>query len=177
VQLPRLPPAPVRHLVRVTASCALANARCATDALALAVQDRRALAPTDAEPAPGDLVALTRPQCRALLATRSVGRLAYVARAGVPDIAPVNYELDGEDLLVRSGPGPKLQAAERGDVVAFEVDDLDERARSGWSVVVVGRARRVPAPADTAGPTPWSSGPRRHLVRITPTRVTGRRLA
>ena len=135
-----------------------------------------ALAPV-ADARPGDLTALSAEECRALLATRSVGRLAYVARAGVPDIAPVTYVLDGGDVVLRSGPGPKLQAAERGDTVAFEVDDLDEEAHTGWSVVVVGRARRVPASAGLAAPEPWSSGPRRHLVRITPVRVTGRRLA
>ena len=173
--LSRLAPAPLVSLVRTSTASALANARSATDALAVAVQDRRDLAPVP-DGSPGGLAVLTRAECSALLATRSVGRLAYVARAGVPDIAPVNYVLDGDDVVVRSGPGPKLQAAERGDVVAFEVDDLDEGARTGWSVVVVGRARRVPVPADGTGPEPWSAGPRRHLVRITPTRVTGRRL-
>lgn len=150
---------------------ALDNARSAGEAIAQAVADRRALAP-----GPGGLAALDEAECLRLLATRSVGRLAYVARAGTPDIAPVNYVLDGRDVLVRSGPGPKLQAAERGDRVAFEVDDLDEQVRAGWSVVVAGRARVVP-PAEAARldlPEPWSQGPRRHVVRISG-RVTGRR--
>ena len=171
-------------LVRAATTSALDNARAATGALSLAVQDRRGLAPhpADGEPAePGHLTVLARAECLALLATRSVGRMAYVARAGVPDIAPVNYALDGDAVLVRSGPGPKLQAAERREVVAFEVDDLDEDGHRGWSVVVVGRAATVPA-AQVAQlgerlPEPWSSGPRRHVLRITPTRVTGRRLA
>ena len=167
-------------LVRAVTTSALDNARAATGAVRLAVQDRDALAPRadDEAAARGDLALLSRAQCRALLATRTVGRLAYVARAGVPDIAPVNYALDGDDVLVRSGPGPKLQAAQRGDVVAFEVDDLDEDGRTGWSVVVVGRASVVrPGQQAADGPVPWSNGPRRHLLRITPARVTGRRLA
>ena len=108
-----------------------------------------------------------------------MGRIAYVARAGLPDIVPVNYVLDGEDVLVRSGPGPKLQAAERGDMVAFQVDDIDEGQHTGWSVVVVGRARRLSAAEQNRVervPKPWAVGPRSHLVRITPTRITGRRL-
>lgn len=85
----------------------------------------------------------------------------------------------GDKVLVRSGPGPKLQAAERGDMVAFEVDDIDEEQHTGWSVVVVGRTRRLSAAEQNRVelvPTPWAVGPRLHLVRITPTRITGRRL-
>lgn len=78
-------------------------------------------------------------------------------------------------LTAGAGPGPKLQAAERRELVAFEVDDVDEEAHTGISVVVVGRASREPDEED--GPTPWADGPRRHLVRIRPTRVSGRRLS
>ena len=45
----------------------------------------------------------------------------------------------------RARPGPKLKAAERGDAVALEVEDIDEEQHTGWSVVVVGRARRLSA--------------------------------
>ncbi|HWG93418.1 MAG TPA: pyridoxamine 5'-phosphate oxidase family protein [Mycobacteriales bacterium] len=150
---------------------ALGNARAACAALGLAREDRASVA--------GGLRVLDEDECLALLARRTVGRLAYVARAGVPDVTPVNYLLDGRDVLVRSAPGPKLQAAERGDVVAFEVDDLDEDAQAGWSVVLVGRARRLSAAeaARTPAPVPWSDGVRRHVVRISPTRITGRALA
>lgn len=92
---------------------------------------------------------------------------------------PVNYRLHDGRVLVRSGPGPKLQAAERGDVVAFEVDEIDQDARSGRSVVVVGRARRLTtaeAQALEGGPEPWAAGPRRHVLAVDLRRVTGRRL-
>jgi uncharacterized protein len=152
------------------------NARSALAALRLAVADRSALAPRETEQ-PGWLSEIPRDEALTLLAGRTLGRLAYVGRAGQPDVVPVNYTLDGEDVLFRTGPGPKLQAAEREDVVAFEVDDVDEQARSGWSVVVVGRARLEPVAPDAGrGPEPWAGGPRRHLVRIVPVRVTGRRL-
>ena len=168
----------VARLARTAAGSALGNARAATDVIGLARRDRAALAPSGSDLEPGDLGLLVEPECLRLLGSRSVGRLAYVARAGVPDIAPVNYALDGRDLLVRTGPGPKLQAAERREVVAFEVDDLDDDAHSGWSVVVVGRAERLSPDqaAAVAAPEPWSNGPRRHVVRIRPTRITGRRL-
>ena len=92
---------------------------------------------------------------------------------------PVNYALDGEDVVIRSGPGPKLQAGERQDLVAFEVDDLDEAAHTGWSVTLVGRASRLTAAERervTVRPSPWASGPRLQLLRITAVRIDGRRL-
>jgi len=163
---------------------ALANARTAVESISAAVAERaelmRLLVHDDRpDEHPGDLIALSRVACLDLLRTRSVGRLAYVARAGVPDVVPVNYVVDGEDVLIRSGPGPKLQAAERGDLVAFEVDDIDEATQRGWSVVVHGKARRL-SPADVqhlqVQAQPWAVGPRSHVIRVRPRRITGRRL-
>jgi nitroimidazol reductase NimA-like FMN-containing flavoprotein (pyridoxamine 5'-phosphate oxidase superfamily) len=169
----------------MTGRGALCNAREAMLTLTAAVTDRLTLTDRLAEvgqAGPGVLCSVTPEECYELLSDCVVGRLAYVARAGVPDIVPVNYVLDGRDILIRSGPGPKLQAAERRDVVAFEVDDIDVASRSGLSVVVVGRARRM-SPDDRRrldsplDPTPWALGPRHELIRIQPTRVTGRRLS
>lgn len=166
------------HLLARVGGSALDNALSAAVAVATQVAQRQALTIAGTG-GPGELAGLDRAECLQLLATRRVGRVAYVARPGLPDIAPVNYVLDGQDVLVRSGPGPKLQAAERGDVVAFEVDDIDEEQHTGWSVVVVGRARRLKAFEQVSAelePRPWAAGPRLHLVRITPVRITGRRL-
>ncbi len=94
---------------------------------------------------------------------------------------PVNYAFDGRDLVIRTGPGPKLQAAERRERVAFEVDDIDEDTHTGWSVVLSGSARRLSSveerrlPAGSQ-PAPWATGARSALLMITPTRIDGRRL-
>ena len=162
---------------------ALHNAREAMATLAGAVSDRLALtASLDSadHDEPGGLRALTIDECYQLLAEGAMGRLAYIARAGVPDIVPVNYALDDGDILIRSGPGPKLQAAERRDQIAFEVDAVDDGLHTGRSVVVIGRARRLHASEQrhlAAAPGPWVSGPRHAVIRIRPTRVTGRRLS
>lgn len=151
---------------------AVENARHALDEVRRAVAERAELQQAGhravAALAPGEAIDL--------LARRTVGRFAYVARAGVPDVVPVNYVWSGDAVLIRTGPGPKLQAAQRGEVVAFEVDDLDHDLRTGASVVVVGRASVVPLARDGHDPEPWASGPRRHLVRIVPTRIDGRRI-
>lgn len=168
---------------RALAGGAVDNARQALSAVTQQVLDRQALAPAyaDAVLSPGDLAALTRDECLDLLRSKHLGRMAYVARDGVPDIAPVNYVVAGSDVLIRSGPGPKLQAAERRALVAFEVDEVDEMACTGWSVVLVGTALRL-SPAqlqsvpEADAPRPWANGPRHSVVRIRPTRITGRRL-
>jgi hypothetical protein len=129
---------------------------------------------------PGTLLLLSPQECRALLARGTVGRLAYIARAGVPDITPVNYTQDGDDIIIRSGPGPKLQAAERRERVAFEVDEIDDAGRAGASVVVHGVATRLSdaerrrLPVDVQ---PAAAGPRRRVIRIRPEHVSGRRLS
>lgn len=163
---------------------AVSNARRAALDLARSNSERFVLQPKTEEtgtPAHGDLHRLSREECLQLVASRRVGRFAYVESARALDVVPVNYvsRPDGT-ILFRSGPGPKLSAADRRDVVAFQVDDIDESGEAGWSVLVTGRARRLSeAEADRLHdlPTPWASGPRRHTVLIEPSRIEGRRLS
>lgn len=170
-----------RRAVRTAAQVggsAVDNALSAARAVTAQIAERRLLAPAESA-GPGDLALLSRAECLQLLSTRRLGRLAYIARVGVPDIVLVNYALDGEDIVIHSGAGPKLQAAERGDMVAFEVDDIDEELHTGWTAVVYGRAHRLSAGEKSRlanVPQPWAHGPRLQLIRVSATRMTGRRL-
>lgn len=163
---------------------AISNARTAVDAIGTAVADRTELMRLlvrDDRPdlAHGTLAVLSRAECLELMASQRVGRFCYVARAGVPDVVPVNYALEGHDIVIRTGPGPKLQAAEREDLVAFEVDHIDEDGQRGWSVVVHGRAVALSHAEQknlSTDALPWAHGPRSHVIRIRASRVTGRRL-
>jgi nitroimidazol reductase NimA-like FMN-containing flavoprotein (pyridoxamine 5'-phosphate oxidase superfamily) len=174
----------VWEFVESSARRAITNAQGAAETLHRQIEDRRRLAPVDAEAAQGlagELSRMSRQECLRLLRTRHVGRLAYVARDETPDIVPVNYVMDGDDgVLIRTGPGPKLQAAARSAVVAFEVDEIDEHARIGWSVVVTAQAsvvaRTRPEQASRAG-EPWASGPREDVIRLQVRRMEGRRLS
>jgi Pyridoxamine 5'-phosphate oxidase len=66
--------------------------------------------------------------------------------------------------------------------VAFEVDHLDEALAQGWSVLAQGQAHRVTDPAEQAwleeniAVRPWPGGDREMYVRITPERITRRRI-
>ena len=118
-------------------------------------------------------------ECWARLASGSIGRLAFTAHSGTPVIVPVNYAVEGRRVVIRSGRGPKLMAATRGAPVAFEVDEFDTNARTGWSVVVTGSARLADDPAERArlaslDLSPWAAGPRDHFVVVEPRHVAGR---
>lgn len=184
MQLPRLVTLGPRLALGVAerlSPSAVGNARAAAQSVSQAVADRRRLDPDAAGDGPGSLSRIARQECLALLGSRRVGRLAYVARPGVPDVVPVNYALHGDDVLVRSGPGPKLQAADRGEVLVLQVDDVDEDARTGWSVVAAGPGRRLSAAQQQALrgdvlPETWATGPRHAVIRIQMARVEGRRL-
>ena len=118
--------------------------------------------------------------CLRLLASVPLGRVGFFAD-GELVILPVNHVMDGPDVIFRTAYGSKLTAAEEQDVVAFEADDYDQQTRSGWSVLVTGRAIVVYEDAEIQrlgglGLHPWASAVKRPFwVRIRPTSVTGRR--
>jgi hypothetical protein len=168
-------------LTRAISATAMTNARRAIADIARSNGARRELAPvTDQDAGPGDVQRLSREECLQLLASRRVGRFAHVESARALAVVPVNYAVQPDgSVLFRTGPGPKLSAAERQDVVAFEVDDIDEDHHTGWSVLVTGRAHRLShaeAHKVVDLPQPWANGPRYQFVLIEPTRIEGRRL-
>jgi nitroimidazol reductase NimA-like FMN-containing flavoprotein (pyridoxamine 5'-phosphate oxidase superfamily) len=96
----------------------------------------------------------------------------------------VNYTVRNRSLVFRTAVQSRLADAMNGLEAAFEVDEIDERLHSGWSVLVVGVAQWVTDTEDLSElwwdqhqPEPWAEGERNVFVRILPTRITGRRLA
>lgn len=127
---------------------------------------------------------LTTAECRELLERHHFGRLAFVDSVGVlPSIIPVNYLLTDVDKVVfRTDAGSKLAAAVRRAPVAFEVDGVDEHRRTGWSVLMRGRAEEITEEAQLAQlrETPllaWAPGAKERYVRINASKVSGRRIS
>jgi len=124
---------------------------------------------------------LSRSECLFLLATRSVGRVA-VSRHALPTILPVNYAMLGEEIVFATGTGSISLAGAEEVVLAFEVDEADPVTRSGWSVVVVGKARRIDErnsdweAARCLNLEPWVGRHAVELVRLKSHRLTGRRI-
>ena len=118
--------------------------------------------------------------CLSLLAAVAVGRVGFVA-GGEVLVLPVNFVVDGQNVVFRTASGSKLASAEDGSVVAFEADNYDDTTQSGWSVMVSGRAEVVEDDAEIGrlsqlGLLPWASAlDRPFWIRIRPTSVTGRR--
>lgn len=130
-------------------------------------------------PLPEGMAAMSVTECWTLLRQAEVGRLA-VSIADHPDIFPINYIVDGESIVFRTGAGTKLAAAVLGRGVAFEIDGYDPIAGDAWSVVVKGRAREIEHmieyfDAEDLPLFPWHASPKPDIVRIEPEIVSGRR--
>ena len=94
----------------------------------------------------------------------------------------MNFTLVGDDVVFRTNPGTKLDAALAGNVVAFEADDVDPVYQTGWSVLVQGYAHAVVdrdqlAEARRAPLRAWAGEGRDRFVRIDTQCVSGRRIA
>jgi hypothetical protein len=67
---------------------------------------------------------------------------------GWPTVLPVNYALDGEDIVIRTDAGTKLRALRHGAQVSVQIDAVDPLYRSGWSVLAFGYGQEVSDEAD-----------------------------
>jgi nitroimidazol reductase NimA-like FMN-containing flavoprotein (pyridoxamine 5'-phosphate oxidase superfamily) len=129
---------------------------------------------------------LDEAECLRLIAPGGIGRLVFAGRFDLT-VLPVNYMLHDGAILFRTAQDSSTEEDLRTGIahaeyrVAFEVDDFDMQAREGWSVLVQGPAHHLDneqerAAALSLGLEPWPGGPREHFIRISPARVTGRRI-
>jgi nitroimidazol reductase NimA-like FMN-containing flavoprotein (pyridoxamine 5'-phosphate oxidase superfamily) len=146
-----------------------------------------------AEPEPGrgaieqpDLKQLDEAECLRLISAGGIGRLAYSGRFG-PTVLPVNYKMHEGTIVFRTEHDSPTDEDLRTGIagaefkVAFEIDDIDTARRQGWSVLVQGSAHHVGSETERAsvleaGVEPWPGGDRKLFIRISPTRITGRRI-
>jgi len=120
-------------------------------------------------------------ECRRLLGTASVGRIAFTEGA-MPAIQPASYALNGEDVLIPTGLGSKMAAGSRGAVLAFEVDDYDLAERTGWNVTVIGPSRLIRDPGqvtalDALAVRPWAPATSHCYISLHMAVVRGRRIS
>ena len=128
---------------------------------------------------------LDEDQCLMLISAGGIGRIAYSSRFG-PAVLPVNYALqDGAVVFRTAANGPldedlRTGIADAEYKVAFEIDEIDLAAQSGWSVLIQGPAHHVTRAEEEAvrraGVESWAPGDRELFVRIIPSRITGRRV-
>jgi hypothetical protein len=130
---------------------------------------------------PGRLTNLSRQDCLRLLGSVPLGRIVFTAGA-LPAIRPVNHALVDDDIVIRTQLGSSIGTGARrgGVVVAYEADEIDLIAHTGWSVVVTGIAELVRDPDElvryAGAPAPWVDQPTDCVIRIRPELVNGYRL-
>jgi nitroimidazol reductase NimA-like FMN-containing flavoprotein (pyridoxamine 5'-phosphate oxidase superfamily) len=122
-----------------------------------------------------DLHDIAAEDCWALVRSRSLGRFAANRHGSCPLVVPVNYVVDGDEIVFRSGAGAKLKASVHGHV-GLQVDEVDPQHRTGWSVLVEGTGRWLYEEQDAVDLDVWAPGERPYVIRITATRLTGRRI-
>jgi nitroimidazol reductase NimA-like FMN-containing flavoprotein (pyridoxamine 5'-phosphate oxidase superfamily) len=129
---------------------------------------------TTSERTPAELRALTTEECLERLAACRVGRFAVALPGQAPLVVPVNYVLDGDVVVFRSGAGEKVERL-RQHPASFQVDQIDPGRQTGWSVLITGVAHEA-APAEVAhlDVEPWAPGERRRWIRVVPHTMTGR---
>ncbi len=126
------------------------------------------------------LAALSPEECRARLTRARIGRVVFVDGRG-PVALPVNYGVLDEDIVFRTAASSSLLASSYVDRVGFEIDEIDERRREGWSVLATGSVRHVTDETELdavrqLGVAPWADGERTQYLRLRVRTITGRHL-
>ena len=114
------------------------------------------------------------------LARTRIGRVVFVDGRG-PVALPVNYGVLDEDIVFRTAASSSLLASSYVDRVGFEIDEIDERRREGWSILVTGAVRLVVdedelRSVQQLGVVPWAEGERSQYLRLAVRTITGRHL-
>ena len=110
-------------------------------------------------------------ECRRLLASRRVARVAFVSGADIL-VLPVSYVIDEAGVVVFStSTSGMLGHLVGGTRVSLQLDDVEEDLQNGWSVLGIGRADRYQG---SALPTPWVPGHADLTIGITIETLTGR---
>ena len=123
---------------------------------------------------------LSPAECFGLLEPGGIGRVGFASANGIM-MLPVNFAVTRKTIVFRTAPDTLLAVYADGRV-SFQADHLDEVLRAGWSVLVHGHAHKVTDEREVkqlearTHLEPWAAGPRDVYVRITPTRISGRRL-
>ena len=124
---------------------------------------------------------LSRAECLAMVSSVPFGRVVFTARA-LPAIQPVSHLVAGQQIIIRASLGAAFTSAVHGSaaVVAYQADLIDPGRRAGWSVVIIGRARRVTSEVHAAryreALPPWIDGEMDEVIAIDADLVTGFRI-
>lgn len=120
-------------------------------------------------------------ECRRLLRTQPIGRLAFTEHA-LPVIVPAHFLVRGPEIILSGPADGRLDCARKEAIVAFGVDAYDATTGQGWWVCTLGRSRLISDTSqirelDELAFTPWAHDPDRAYMAIAIDALRGKRLA
>jgi nitroimidazol reductase NimA-like FMN-containing flavoprotein (pyridoxamine 5'-phosphate oxidase superfamily) len=140
-------------------------------------------APSEQEDLTIEMLDLPREECLRLLASHSFGRLAVSMGERAPFLRPVNYLFDetSQSVVFRTVVGSGFHALLRSAEATFEIDGIEDLARTGWSVIMSGVTDEVTNPNEISRLNgldldSWAPGHKAHWMRIRALTVSGRRI-
>src|SRR4051812_13152432 len=106
--------------------------------------------------------ALDIEECLVLLRWEVIGRLAVAVPGAAPSVVPINFAMDHDCVVFRTGEGQKFEHL-LDKPVSVQVDRFDWYRRTGWSILVQGVAHECdPEVLDVVDLEPWSPGEMNH---------------
>ena len=131
---------------------------------------------------PGRIREMSEAECREMITTTTVGRIAFVDDDG-QQLIPVNFAFIDEAIYFRTlSDGFPAQLARKQSEVAFGVDHHDDTYRLGWNVTVKGIVEQIEDRATInkvlshSRLAPWAGGVRPMVMRVSPSSIQGRRV-
>lgn len=121
-------------------------------------------------------------ECWMLVGTHGVGRVGFMGDTHLR-IVPTRYDAERGTAYIRATTFGELARGAHERPTSLQVDDLDRRAFTGWSVLMTGTAHRVQDPALVASlwsaeiPHPWSQGPETQWIALVVEAIEGQRVA
>jgi hypothetical protein len=114
--------------------------------------------------------------CYQLLDEQRIGRVSIIEN-GYPVAIPVSYRLAGTHadrrIVIRTAPTTTIAQYEGPS--SLEVDHIDEREKTAWSVIARGTLHKLFGGDTLPDPQPWLIDGRQQWLAISVVAVSGRR--
>lgn len=118
---------------------------------------------------------LSASDCYSLIDRQRIGRLAII-EYGYPVAIPVGHRLTGSRsnrrVVIRTAPSTTI--AQYEGPASLQVDLIDERERTAWSVIARGTLHRIVGDETLPDPQPWVIEGRHQWVALDIVAVSGR---
>lgn len=121
---------------------------------------------------------LSYDECQQLLEGGGIGILALCG-VGAPVLRPVNFASHQGRVVIRTGEGQILEAAQGGEPASFVLSNADRFEHTGWSVVVTGELIEQSSlgPISDLPLRPWARAEKHHFVALSIDELSGRRIS